>query len=85
MPFARKYIKQLLHAGLDSLKTSFKKVVHKTSDFIGNKITGAVAKSSEDKTIKEKYVIDENPRNVEEIIVPPEKRKETLNELRPIL
>ena len=85
MPFARKHIKQLLHAGLDSLKTSFKKVVHKTSDFIGNKITGAVAKSSEDKTIKEKYVIDENPRNVEEIIVPPEKRKETLNELRPIL
>ena len=31
LSFARKYKKQLLDAGLDSLKTASKKVVHKTN------------------------------------------------------
>ena len=35
---------------------------------MGNKIA--------DKIVKPKYVIYENPRSVEEIIIPPEKRKE---------
>ena len=35
-----------------------------------------------DKIVKPKHVIDENPKNVEEIIILPEKRKEILNELR---
>ena len=35
--------------------------------------------------MKTKPVIDENSRNVEEIIIPPEKREEVLNELRQLL
>ena len=58
-----------------------KKVVHKapeaTGEFIGNKIV--------DKIVKTKPVIDENPRNVEEIIIPPEKREEISNKLRKVL
>ena len=29
--------------------------------------------------------LDENPRNIEEIIIPPEKRDEVLNKLRKVL
>ena len=36
-----------------------------------------------DKVLKPKHVINENSRNVEEIIIPPE--KETLNKLRQVL
>ena len=71
LSFAKKYKKQLLDTGLDSLKTASKKVVDKTGEFVGNKIP--------DKIVKPKHVI--NPRNVEETIIPPEKREEILNEL----
>ena len=58
-----------------------KKVIHKaaeaTGEFLETKITG--------KIVKTKPVIDENPRNVEEIIIPPEKIEEVLNELRQVL
>ena len=37
--------------------------------------------SKKDKTVKP----DENPRNVEEVIIPAEKRDEILNELRKLL
>ena len=78
LSFARKYRKQLLDTGLDALKTASKKVVHKaaeaTGKFIGNKFA--------DNIVKPKRVIDENPRNVEEIIILPEK---ILNELRQVL
>ena len=47
------------------LKTPSKKVVHKTGEFLVDKIA--------DKIVKEKYFIDKNPRNDEEIIIPPEK------------
>ena len=81
LSFTRKYKKQLLDTGLDALKTASKKVVDEaaeaTGEFIGNKIA--------DKIVKPKHVIDENPRNVEEIIIPPEKREEILNELRQLL
>ena len=50
--FARKYEKQLLDTGLDSLKSASKKVVHKAGEFIGNKITDAVAKSNDNKILK---------------------------------
>ena len=70
-----------MNTGLDALRTDSKKVVHKaaqaTDRFIGNKIADKIAKS--------KHVIDENPRNVEEIIIPPEKTEEILNELRQTL
>ena len=36
LSFARKYKKQLLGRGLDSLKTASKKVVHNAGEFIGN-------------------------------------------------
>ena len=79
LSFARKYKKQLLDTELDALKTVSKKVVHKsaeaTGEFLGNKITDAVAKSNNDKIVKPKQVTDENPRNVEEITIPPEKRR----------
>ena len=78
LSFARKYRKQLLDTGLDALKTASKKVVHKaaeaTGKFIGNKFA--------DNIVKPKRVSDENPRNVEEIIILPEK---ILNELRQVL
>ena len=38
-----------------------------------------------DKIVKPKYVINENSRNVEELIAPPEKREEILNKLRQVL
>ena len=57
--------------GLDALKTTFQNVVHEateaTGKFIGNKIV--------DKIVKSKPVPDENSRNVEEIVIPPEKRQ----------
>ena len=76
-----KYRKDLSDTGLQTLKTASKKVVYKaveaTGEFIGNKIP--------DKIVKQKAVIDENSRNIEEIIVPPEKREEILNELGQLL
>ena len=54
--------------GLDALKTATKEGTHKTPEatgkFIVNKITN--------KTVKQKLVPDENSRNVEEVIIPPE-------------
>ena len=81
---SNKYGKQLLDTatktGLDALKVAFKKEVHKvaeaTGEFIGNKIA--------DKIIKQKPVIDENSRNVEEIVTPQEKIQEIFNELRQV-
>ena len=79
--FSNKYEKQLLDTGLDALETAFKTVVHKaleaTDQFTGNKIA--------DKIVKSKHVTDENPRNVEELIIPPEKREKILNESRHLL
>ena len=42
LSFARKYKKQLLDTGLDSVKTASKKVVHKAGEVLGNKIADAV-------------------------------------------
>ena len=63
--------------GLDAAKTDSKIVVHKTAEtteeLIGNKIA--------EKNVKQKPVPDSNSGNVEEIVIPPEKRQEILNEL----
>ena len=48
LSFARKYKRQLLDTGLDAVKTTSKKVVHKVGEFIGNKIADAVTKSNGD-------------------------------------
>ena len=52
-----------------------KKVVHKVGEFLGNKTPDAVTKLSDNKVVKP----DENSRNFEEIIIPPEKREQILN------
>ena len=66
MSFANNFLnkdrKQLLDTGLDALKTSSKKVDHKTGEFIRNNIA--------EKIVKPNDVIDDNLRNVEEIIIP---------------
>ena len=62
---------------LDAVKTASKKVVHKTGEFIGNKIADAVTKSNDDNIEKQKPI--------EEIIIPLEKRDEILNKLRKVL
>ena len=61
--------KKKLDTGLDPSK--------KVKEFIGNKIGDAVTKSNIDKILKQEPV--------EEIIIPPEKRGETLKKLRRIL
>ena len=63
---ARKYKKQYLDTGQDSVKIASKKVVHKAGESIGNKIAEAVTKSNDHKIVKQKPV--------EETIIPPEKR-----------
>ena len=78
MSFARnlsnKYGKKLLHAAtktrLDILKTASKKVVHKTPEATGELIGNKIA----DEIVKAKSVPDKNSRNVEDIVVSPEKR-----------
>ena len=79
--FARKYKKQSLDAGLNAVKTASKNVVHKPGESLGNKIADTATKSNDNKIQKS----DENPRNVEEIIIPPEERHEILNKLRQVL
>ena len=89
LPFSRnlsnKYGKHLLHTtsktGLVALYIASKKVVHKaakaTGEFIGNKIA--------DRIVKAKPLSAENSRQVEVIIIAPEKREEILKELRQVL
>ena len=66
-----------MNAGIDAVKTASKKVVQKTGDLIGNKITDAVTKSNDNKIVKQEPV--------EEIIIPTEERDEILNKLRQVL
>ena len=60
-----------MDTGLDALKTDFKKVVHKAAEATGEFIRNKTA----DKIVKIKQVIDENPRSVEQISIPPTKEK----------
>ena len=57
-------------------KAAFRKVIHKAArllgEFLQNKIADAIAESYDDKIVKLKPVIDENSRNIEEIIIPSE-------------
>ena len=75
--FSNKYKKGLLDTGLNALKTSPKKIVHKaaeaTSEFIGHNVA--------DKIVKPKHVIDENLQNVEEIIISPEKKRRNIKRI----
>ena len=64
-----------MNTGQDAVKIASKNVVNKAAEVTGEFIENKIA----NKTIKLKHVIDEKPRNVEEIIIPPEKREEILN------
>ena len=66
-------------------KITSKKVFQKTGEFLGNKITDVVTKSNDNLIVKQKPVIDENSRKVEEVIIPSEKREEILNKLKQVL
>ena len=66
-----------MDSGLDAVKTASKKIVHKSGEFIGNKIADAVTKSNDEKLMKQEPV--------EKIIIPQEKRDEILNKLRKAL
>ena len=67
LSFARKWRKQLLDMGLYSLKTSSKKVVNKTVEFVRNEIADVVTNLYDDKIMK---------KPVEKIIILPKKEKE---------
>ena len=43
--FVRKYKKQLLDTGLDSLETASRTVVHKAGEFLGNKIVDTLSQT----------------------------------------
>ena len=66
-----------MDTGLDAAKPASKKVVHKTGEFIRNKIAHAVTKSKDDNIEKQEPV--------EKIIITPEKRDEILNKFRKVL
>ena len=73
--FFNKYRKQLLDKGQDASKTASKKEVHEAAEAVGEFIGTKIA----DKIVKQVLVIDENSRNVKEIITLSEKREEILN------
>ena len=51
------------------------KVVHKAGELSGNNIADAVTKLNDDKIVE----TDQNPKNIEEIIIPLDQRDEILN------
>ena len=85
LSFARKYKKQLLDTGLDSLKTDSKKIVYKTGKFLGNKIANSITRLYGDKIVKTKPAVDESSRDVEETIIPPEKRRKNIRRIKTVI
>ena len=85
LSFARnipnKYQKQSLNTAIDFLKNASEKVVYSAGEFMGNEIAGAVAKLCDNEVVKP----DQLSRNVEEIIIPSDKRGQILNTLRQAL
>ena len=66
----------LLRKNCLTVKAASKKVVHKTSQFLENKIANAVTKS------KENEIVRQEP--VEGIVILPQKREEKMIELRQV-
>ena len=79
--YLQENIKKTIGCSTRFFKNCFQKVVHKIGEFLGNKIADALTKSNDEKIVKP----DENPRNVEEIIIPLEKTEEILNKLKQVL
>ena len=63
---------------IDALKTTSKKVVYKADGETGE----IIGEKTADKIVNQNPAIHENSGNVEEIIIPPEKREEILNAIR---
>ena len=78
LSFRKKHEKQLLDKRIYSLKTNRKNVVHQACKVLGDKIVDTVAKSNDDKIVKP----HENSRNVEEIIIPPEKKRWNIKQIK---
>ena len=64
-----------MNSRLDALKIVSKEVVQEAAEAAGKFIENKIA----DKIVKTKPAIDKNSRNIEEIIIPPEKREQILN------
>ena len=58
-----RYRKQLLNTGVNASKKVIHKAAKETGYFLGNKITDAVTKSNDNKTLKTEHVI-----NVQEML-----------------
>ena len=67
--------------GLDALKTASKKIVPKVAKATGESKGDQIA----NKIVKLKSVIGKYSRNVEKIVISPEKKEEILNELKQLL
>ena len=68
--------------GLDSAKNTSQKVVCKTAVIIRELIQELTRSKIAEKIVKPKHIPEGSLRNVEDIIIPPEKRHEILNTLR---
>ena len=71
--------------GLDAAKTTSKRIVQKageaTRDLIGNKIADKITLVGKSKNKQKKDKMNEM-NETEEIYIPPEKRKQIINDLR---
>ena len=81
--YGKKILDDSLSAGKDFTKIAGKKVLTKsaeaTGDLIGNKIADRITKSTRNKAKKEDDRIMEE---TQEIIIPPEKREQIINDLK---
>ena len=74
----KKLLETATKVGLDALKTASKIVAHKLTEATGEFIRKKIA----DEATRPKPMSDTNSRNIEETVIPPEKREEILNKLR---
>ena len=81
--YSKKILDNSLSAGKDFAKIAGKKVLTKsaeaTGDLIGNKIADRITKSARNKEQKEDDRIMEE---IQEIIIPPEERKQIIRDLK---
>ena len=80
--YGKKILDKSINAGKDFAKIAVKKVLTKTAeatgDLIGNKIADRITKSTRNKDQKED---DRTMEETQELIIPPEKRKQIIRDL----
>ena len=83
--YGKKLMDNATKTGKDFAKTASKRAIKKTSettgDLIGNKIADKITSIGKPKKKKEKDEINEM-EETQEIYIPPEKRKQIINDLR---